>query len=552
MRASPPATCSCSRGARWSSCACATWWRGCARPSPRRTPFRAGPARACRCPPSWRRPCATHSRPRAPATSTHPSCRPSAAARAAGGTFGDSAPRRTAHGAVRDARRASTCSSIRSRDGWCTRGWRRCSPIASRSSRPSPSPSPATTTGSSCSRRSWLRSRRRWRPACSRPNHLLHDITQSLNAAELARRQFREIARVAGLIFGGYPGQQKSMKQVQASSGLLFDVFTRFDPDNLLLHQAQREVLERQLEASRIGRVLARLHVSAVRLIDVERPTPLAFPLLVDRTRGEAEHREAGRSRAAHDGAGGEAARGPVAPPCCGAAATVTDGAATHGASRSREPLALTLAGEPVVLHPERALELPAAAHAGDRRRALGQGHRAARAGRARAAGWHLGRPAAPRHAARRSPVRRSCSCSATSPTRGTAGRRARWNPCSPGAHVVARSRSRSCAATTTRTPAIRRRRSTSRWWTRRIALGPFACAHEPPATARPSASEHRSRSAATCTPTCASPAAAAIALRLPCFVHAGRTFILPAFSALHRWRRVEPAPGRDLAFAIA
>jgi len=117
------------------------------------------------------------------------------------------------------------------------------------------------------------------------PAHLLHDITQSLNAAELARRQFREIARVAGLIFGGYPGQQKSMKQVQASSGLLFDVFTRFDPDNLLLHQAQREVLERQLEASRIGRVLTRLSQSAVRVIDVERPTPLAFPLLVDRTR---------------------------------------------------------------------------------------------------------------------------------------------------------------------------------------------------------------------------------------------------------------------------
>ncbi|MCU0615469.1 MAG: ligase-associated DNA damage response DEXH box helicase [Gemmatimonadaceae bacterium] len=115
--------------------------------------------------------------------------------------------------------------------------------------------------------------------------HLLHDIVQSLNAAELARRQFREIARVAGLIFTGYPGQQKSMKHVQASSGLLYDVFTRHDPDNLLVRQAQREVLERQLEASRLGRVLARLSTSTVRLQDVERPTPLAFPLLIDRTR---------------------------------------------------------------------------------------------------------------------------------------------------------------------------------------------------------------------------------------------------------------------------
>ena len=115
--------------------------------------------------------------------------------------------------------------------------------------------------------------------------HLLHDITESLNAAELARRQFREIARVAGLIFQGFPGQSKSMKQVQASSGLLYDVFARYDPGNLLLLQAQREVLERQLESSRIGATLTRLAASTVRLIDVERPTPLAFPLLVDRAR---------------------------------------------------------------------------------------------------------------------------------------------------------------------------------------------------------------------------------------------------------------------------
>ena len=115
--------------------------------------------------------------------------------------------------------------------------------------------------------------------------HLLHDVLNSLNAAELARRQFREIARVAGLVFSGYPGQAKSAKQVQASSSLLYDVFVKYDPENLLVHQAQREVLERQLEASRLGRVLERLSHGTVRLVDTERFTPLAFPLVVDSTR---------------------------------------------------------------------------------------------------------------------------------------------------------------------------------------------------------------------------------------------------------------------------
>jgi ATP-dependent helicase Lhr and Lhr-like helicase len=117
------------------------------------------------------------------------------------------------------------------------------------------------------------------------PDHLLHDIPASLNAAELAKRQFREIARVAGLIFQGYPGNNKSVKQVQASSGLLYDVFARYDPENLLLFQAHREVLEKQLERSRLGRTLERIAGGRVTVTDVERPTPLAFGLLVDRAR---------------------------------------------------------------------------------------------------------------------------------------------------------------------------------------------------------------------------------------------------------------------------
>jgi len=116
-------------------------------------------------------------------------------------------------------------------------------------------------------------------------SHLLYDIPASLNAAELARRQFREIARVAGLIFQGYPGANRSTRQLQASSELLYDVFARHDPDNLLLLQAHREVLERQLEQSRLGRALERIGAGRVSLIDVARPTPLAFALLVDRAR---------------------------------------------------------------------------------------------------------------------------------------------------------------------------------------------------------------------------------------------------------------------------
>ncbi len=115
--------------------------------------------------------------------------------------------------------------------------------------------------------------------------NLLEDILESVNAAEMGRRQFREIARVAGLVFQGYPGRNKSSGQVQASSSLLYNVFQRYEPDNLLFQQSTREVLERQLEYRRLARSLRRMNRSNLIIFETEQFTPLAFPIMVNRLR---------------------------------------------------------------------------------------------------------------------------------------------------------------------------------------------------------------------------------------------------------------------------
>lgn len=119
------------------------------------------------------------------------------------------------------------------------------------------------------------------------PENLADDILRSMNASEMARRRFREIARVAGLVFSGYPGKSKTSRQVQVSSGLLFDVFSEYDPENLLLHQAQREVLEQQLEESRLRKAMKRLSKSRLISVELQRPSPMALPLLVESWRGK-------------------------------------------------------------------------------------------------------------------------------------------------------------------------------------------------------------------------------------------------------------------------
>jgi ATP-dependent Lhr-like helicase len=117
-----------------------------------------------------------------------------------------------------------------------------------------------------------------WREVLS-PAKLVDDLLDCLNSTELARRQFREIARIAGLIFQGYPGAPKSMRQIQASSSLFYEVFNKYDPDNKLLAQARREVIERQLEVRRLQQALEDTQKMKMMVRHTERLTPLAFPL---------------------------------------------------------------------------------------------------------------------------------------------------------------------------------------------------------------------------------------------------------------------------------
>ncbi|URF05627.1 MULTISPECIES: ligase-associated DNA damage response DEXH box helicase [Cupriavidus] len=124
-----------------------------------------------------------------------------------------------------------------------------------------------------------------WLPlvlAEERQRDLAADVLGSLNAGELSLRRFREIARVAGLIFQGYPGAHKSARQLQASSSLFYEVFRKHDPANLLLGQAEREVLMQELDAHRLADTLARLAALRLDLHALKRPSPLAFPLVVE------------------------------------------------------------------------------------------------------------------------------------------------------------------------------------------------------------------------------------------------------------------------------
>jgi ATP-dependent Lhr-like helicase len=114
---------------------------------------------------------------------------------------------------------------------------------------------------------------------------LLNDIQRSANAGEMAKRKFRDVAVIGGLIFQGYPGEHKKARHLQSSASLLFKVFTEYDPQNILLRQAYQEVLAQQMEEARLRAALQRIQESKIVITVPQQLTPFCFPIKVDSLR---------------------------------------------------------------------------------------------------------------------------------------------------------------------------------------------------------------------------------------------------------------------------
>ncbi len=114
---------------------------------------------------------------------------------------------------------------------------------------------------------------------------LLNDIQRSVNSTEMARRKFRDVAVIGGLIFQGMPGEKKKARHLQASAALFFNVFSEYDPNNLLLRQAYQEVMDQQMEEARLRDMLERIQHSTIVITFPQQLTPFCFPVKVDSMR---------------------------------------------------------------------------------------------------------------------------------------------------------------------------------------------------------------------------------------------------------------------------
>jgi ATP-dependent Lhr-like helicase len=115
--------------------------------------------------------------------------------------------------------------------------------------------------------------------------NLTEDIQRSVNATEMAKRKFRDIAVIGGLVFQGMPGEQKKARHLQSSSSLLFNVFMEYDAANILLRQAFQEVMDSQMEELRLREMLKRIAHARIIITHPDKLTPFSFPVKVDSMR---------------------------------------------------------------------------------------------------------------------------------------------------------------------------------------------------------------------------------------------------------------------------
>ncbi len=116
--------------------------------------------------------------------------------------------------------------------------------------------------------------------------NLRNDLLASIASGELARRQFREVARIAGLVFASHPGADRSVRHLQAGTGLIHDVLAAHEPDHILLQQATDEVLENTFDFVALESTMQRCAGVELLVKHPKKLTPFAFPLWAESIRG--------------------------------------------------------------------------------------------------------------------------------------------------------------------------------------------------------------------------------------------------------------------------
>lgn len=112
-------------------------------------------------------------------------------------------------------------------------------------------------------------------------------LEESLARSDLLKYHFRNAAQTGLMVYRNFFGEQKSVRKLQWSSEVIFNVLMQHEPDHVLLREARREATHAFLDAPAAKAFLLRLNRDAlpIRLRRVEHVAPLAFGMYATKIR---------------------------------------------------------------------------------------------------------------------------------------------------------------------------------------------------------------------------------------------------------------------------
>jgi ATP-dependent Lhr-like helicase len=81
------------------------------------------------------------------------------------------------------------------------------------------------------------------------------------------------------MVYRNFFGEQKSLRKVQWSAEVIFNVLQQYEPDHILLREARRDAVHTYIDLEIAARFLQEMRAKPIRLRSIKRVPPLSFAL---------------------------------------------------------------------------------------------------------------------------------------------------------------------------------------------------------------------------------------------------------------------------------
>jgi ATP-dependent Lhr-like helicase len=105
------------------------------------------------------------------------------------------------------------------------------------------------------------------------------DLHHALSRSDLLKYHFRNAAQTGMMVYRNFFGEQKSLRKVQWSAEVIFNVLQQYEPDHILLREARRDAVHTYIDLESAERFLTAMRDKPIRLRSINRVPPLSFAL---------------------------------------------------------------------------------------------------------------------------------------------------------------------------------------------------------------------------------------------------------------------------------